>query len=156
ETGERLTKERFEQLHASSQPQSVITFTNTMQVVDALMPDPLVMIASDGAKGHPRNAGTYSRILARYVREQGTITLMDALRKMALMRAKWLEHPTQEGRNKGGLEEGADADIVVFDPKTIIDHSTSQHPSELSTGVQYLRGGETAVIEQAKFVPDVF
>jgi N-acyl-D-aspartate/D-glutamate deacylase len=156
ETGERLTKERFEQLHASSQPQSVITFTNTMQVVDALMPDPLVMIASDGAKGHPRNAGTYSRILARYVREQRTITLMDALRKMALMPAQWLEHSTPEGRNKGRLQEGADADIVVFDPKTITDHSTFQHPSELSTGVQHLLVGGTAVIEQGKFIPNVF
>ena len=57
-------------------------------MVDAVIAEPLVMIASDGADGHPRNAGTFSRILARYVRERGSVTLMDAIRKMALMPAQ--------------------------------------------------------------------
>src|SRR5262249_45396144 len=59
ETGEHLTKERFDELHASSKPQSVLVFANTQESVDAAIPNPLIMIASDGADGHPRNAGTY-------------------------------------------------------------------------------------------------
>ena len=156
ETGERLTKDRFEELHASNNPQWVITFTNTMQVVDALIPNPLVMIASDGDKGHPRDAGTYSRVLSRYVRELGTVTLMDAVRKMSLMPAQWLEKSTPEGRKKGRLQEGADADITVFDLQAVKDHSTYQHPMEPSVGVQYLVVGGTVVVDQGKIVPNVF
>ncbi|HEY6182379.1 MAG TPA: amidohydrolase family protein [Terriglobales bacterium] len=156
ETGERLTKERFDELHASNNPQWVITFTNTMQVVDALIPNPLVMIASDGDKGHPRDAGTYSRVLSRYVRELGTVTLMDAIRKMSLMPAQWLEKSTPDGRKKGRVQEGADADITVFDLQTIKDHSSYQHPMEPSVGVQYLLVGGTVVVDQGKIVPNVF
>src|ERR1700676_4893009 len=72
ETGEHLTKERFEELHNSSTTRSVLIFANTQEVVDKVIPHPLVMIASDGAEGHPRNAGTYSRVLAQYVRGKGT------------------------------------------------------------------------------------
>jgi len=156
ETGERLTKQRFEELHASSNPQLVITFTNTMEVIDALIPNPLIMIASDGDKGHPRNAGTYSRVLSRYVREQGAVTLMDGLRKMTLMPAQWLEKSTPEGQKKGRLQEGADADITVFDLQTIKDHSTYQNPMEPSIGIQYLVVGGTVVVDQGKIVPNVF
>ena len=119
ETGERLTKERFDELHNSSVTRSVILFSNTQEMVDKVITNPLVMIASDGAPGHPRNAGTYSRVLAQYVREKGTLTLMDAIRKMTLMPAQMLERSTPAGRHKGRLQEGADADIVVFDPATI-------------------------------------
>jgi len=127
-----------------------------MQVVDALIPNPLVMIASDGDKGHPRDAGTYSRVLSRYVRELGTVTLMDAVRKMSLMPAQWLEKSTPGGRKKGRLQEGADADITVFDLQTIKDHSTYQHPMEPSVGVQYLMVGGTVIVDQGKIVPNVF
>ena len=94
DTGEKLTKERFDVLHAAPGNMAVLLFTNTQEMVDAVIAEPLVMIASDGADGHPRNAGTYSRILARYVRERGSITLMDAIRKMALMPAQRLEKST--------------------------------------------------------------
>jgi len=117
---------------------------------------PLVMIASDGIQGHPRNAGTYSRVLAQYVREKGTITLMDALRKMSLMPAEMLERSTPAARQKGRLQEGADADIVVFDPATISDQSTFAKPMEPSVGVRYLVVGGTIVVDEGKIVPDVF
>ncbi len=69
-TGEHLTKQRFEELHNSGTQQWVLIFASTQEIVDALIPNPLIMIASDGAEGHPRNAGTYSRVLAQYVREK--------------------------------------------------------------------------------------
>jgi len=156
DTGERLTKERFEELHSSTKPQGVLMFANTQEVVDKVIPNPLVMIASDGAEGHPRNAGTYSRVLAEYVREKETITLMDGLRKMTLMPAQVLEKSTPAARAKGRLQEGADADIVVFDPQTIADRATYQAPMETSTGMRFVIVGGTVLIDQGKMVPDTF
>ena len=156
ETGERLTKERFDELHNSSTAHWVVVFGNSQEIVDKIIPHPLVMIASDGAEGHPRNAGTYSRVLAQYVREKQTVTLMDALRKMSLMPAQLLEHSTPAARQKGRLQQGADADIVVFDAKTITDRSTFEKPMEPSTGVRYLVVGGTLLVDEGKLVPDVF
>jgi N-acyl-D-aspartate/D-glutamate deacylase len=155
-TGEHLTKERFDELHKSNTPQTVLVFSNTQEVLDKVIPNPLVMIASDGLVGHPRNAGTYSRVLAEYVREKGIITLMDALRKMSLMPAEMLERSTPEARKKGRLQEGADADIVVFDAATISDRATFAKPMEPSVGVRYLLVGGTVVVDEGKIVPDVF
>jgi N-acyl-D-aspartate/D-glutamate deacylase len=155
-TGERLTKERFEELHNSSKPQGVLMFANTQEVVDKVIPNPLVMIASDGAEGHPRNAGTYSRVLAQYVREKGSITLMDAIRKMSLMPAQRLETSTPAGRAKGRLQEGADADVVVFDPQTVTDRATYQAPMDASTGMQFVIVGGTVLIDQGKLVPNTY
>ena len=70
DTGEHLTKERFDELHSSSKQQWVLIFSNTQEVVDAVIPNPLIMIASDGLEAHPRNAGTYSCVLAQYVRDK--------------------------------------------------------------------------------------
>lgn len=156
DTGERLTKERFDELHNSTRPQVVLMFVNTPEMVDAIIPNPLVMIASDGMEGHPRNAGTYSRILAHYVREKGSVTLMDAIRKMSLMPAQRLEKATRAARLKGRLQEGADADIVVFDPRTVVDRSTYQAPMEASAGMQFVIVGGTVLIDQGKLVPDTF
>ena len=156
ETGEHLTKERFDELHNSPRTQAVLMFSNTQEMVDKVIPHPLVMIASDGAEGHPRNAGTFSRVLAQYVREKGSITLMDAIRKMSYMPAQVLERSTPAGHRKGRLQEGADADIVVFDAKTIHDGSTFAKPMEPSVGVRYLVVGGTPVIDDGKIVPGVF
>ncbi|HEY2466204.1 MAG TPA: amidohydrolase family protein [Steroidobacteraceae bacterium] len=156
DTGERLTKERFDVLHAEPGNRAVLLFMNTQEMVDAVIAEPLVMIASDGEDGHPRNAGTFSRILARYVRERGSITLMDAIRKMALMPAQRLEKSTVAARRKGRLQEGADADIVVFDPKIAADRSTYAAPREPSVGMKYVLVGGTVLIDQGKLVADTF
>jgi N-acyl-D-aspartate/D-glutamate deacylase len=156
DTGEHLTKERFDELHNSSKAQPVLIFSNTQEVVDSVIANPLVMIASDGAPGHPRNAGTYSRVLAQYVRERKTLTLMEALRKMTLMPAQMLERSTPDARRKGRLQEGADADIVIFDPETISDRATFEKPMEPSVGVRYEIVAGTLLIDEGKLVPNVF
>jgi Amidohydrolase family len=156
DTGEHLTQRRFEELHNSTRQQWVLIFANTQEVVDAVIPHPLVMIASDGAEGHPRNAGTYSRVLAQYVREKKTLTLMEALRKMTIMPAQMLERSTPAARKKGRLQEGADADVVVFDPQSIADRSTFQKPMEPSVGVRYLLVGGVLVVDEGKIAPGVF
>lgn len=155
-TGEHLTKERFDELHNSSTPTTVLIFSNTQEVLDEAIRHPLVMIASDGLPKHPRNAGTYSRVLAQYVREKGTLTLMDALRKMSLMPAQMLGRSTPAALRKGRLQEGADADIVVFDAATVTDRATFAKPMEPSAGVRYLVVGGIVVVDQGKIVPDVF
>jgi N-acyl-D-aspartate/D-glutamate deacylase len=156
ETGARLSKEGFDQLHNSSATHWVVIFSNRQEILDKVIPHPLVMIASDGLEGHPRNAGTFSRVLAQYVREKGTITLMDALRKMSLMPAEMLERSTPAARQKGRLQEGADADIVMFDAATITDRATFEKPMEPSVGVRYLVVAGTVVVDEGKIVPDVF
>jgi N-acyl-D-aspartate/D-glutamate deacylase len=155
-TGEHLTQQRFEELHNSSTTQWVLVFANTQEMVDKVIPNPLVMIASDGAQGHPRNAGTFSRVLAQYVREKGTVTLMDAIRKMTLMPAEVLERSTPAGHQKGRVQEGADADVVVFDPQVINDRSTFEKPDEPSVGVRYLLVGGTMLINEGKIVEGTF
>jgi N-acyl-D-aspartate/D-glutamate deacylase len=154
-TGERLTKERFEQLHNSNEPQTVVIFNNSEEMDDAAMVNPLVMIASDGLPGHPRNAGTYSRVLARYVRSQHSLTLMDAVRKMTLMPAERLETATGEARKLGRLQQEAIADIVVFDPAQIRDRSTYATPNEASVGVRYLLVAGVIVIDNGTLVPNL-
>jgi len=156
DTGEHLTKDRFEELHNSTEQQWVLIFANTQEMIDATIPNPLVMIASDGAEGHPRNAGTYSRVIAQYVREKKTLTLMEALRKMTLMPAQMLERSTPAARLKGRMQEGCDADIVIFDAATISDRSTFEKPMEPSVGVRYLVVAGTVLIDDGKLVPDVF
>ncbi|HEY2683686.1 MAG TPA: amidohydrolase family protein [Steroidobacteraceae bacterium] len=156
DTGERLTKERFDELHASSKPQLVLMYINSQATVDAIMPNPLVIVASDGGPGHPRNAGTYAKVLARYVRELGSISLMDAIRKMSLMPAQRLEKSSPAARLKGRLQEGADADVVVFDPATVVDHATYQAPRAPSSGMQYVLVNGTPVIFQGKSVSDAY
>jgi len=156
DTGERLTKERFDSLHASSTPQAVLLYVNTDELVDSVIANPLVMIASDGELGHPRNAGTYSRILAHYVRELGTVSLTDAIRKMSLMPAQRLEKSTASARRKGRIQEGADADVVVFDPKTVADRATYKSPREPSVGMQFVVVGGTVLIDKGKLVPNTY
>ena len=152
-TGEHLTKQRFDELHASPKPISVVLFLNRQEVVDAVIADPLVSIASDGEPGHPRNAGTYCRILAHYVRDLRTVTLMDAIRKMSLMPAQRLEKATVMARRKGRLQEGADADVVVFDPATVTDRATYEHPAERSSGMRYVVVNGVPVISGGELVP---
>ena len=152
-TGEHLTKQRFDELHASPKPISVVLFLNRQEVVDAVIADPLVSIASDGELGHPRNAGTYCRILAHYVRDLRTVTLMDAIRKMSLMPAQRLEKATVMARRKGRLQEGADADVVVFDPATVTDRATYEHPAERSSGMRYVVVNGVPVISGGELVP---
>jgi hypothetical protein len=156
DTGEKLTKARFEQLHASPEAQPVLLFVNTDEVVDAVIAAPLVSIASDGEDGHPRNAGTFSRILARYVRERGSITLMDAIRKMSLMPAQRLEKSTPAARAKGRLQEGADADVIAFDPRTVGDRATYAKPREPSVGMKFVIVAGTVLIDRGALLPERF
>lgn len=155
DTGERLTRERFDALHASPEPVLVVGYLNPDTVVDNTVTHPLVMIASDGIKGHPRNTGSFARVYARYVRQQGKLTLLDAVRKMSLMPAQRLEGATETARRKGRLQSGADADIVAFDPQRFEDRATYTHSDLPSVGVRYVLVAGVIVVQDGAVVDGV-
>jgi dihydroorotase len=132
----------------------VAVFSMTEEVVAAAINSPLTMIASDGilenGKGHPRTAGTYSRVLGNYVREKGTLTLMEALTKMTLMPAQRLESRVPSMRNKGRIRVGADADLTIFDPATIIDKATFQEPAKYAEGIKFVLVNGTLVVKDGQ------
>jgi len=156
-TGERLTKESFERYR--KQGGMVAVFSMTEEVVETAVKNPLTMIASDGilenGKGHPRTAGTYTRILGKYVRERGALTLRDALRKMTLMPAQRLERRVPSMKNKGRLRVGSDADVVVFDPQTVIDKSTYDEPAKYAEGMKYVLVNGVLVVKNGQLQTDV-
>jgi len=85
---------------------------------------------------HPRSSGTFAKILRSYVRERGLLSMSEAIRKMSLMPAQTLEKSVPQMRQKGRLQIGMDADIVVFDPKTIADKATFDNANQPAVGVQ--------------------
>jgi N-acyl-D-aspartate/D-glutamate deacylase len=154
-TGERLTRATF--LQYRKQGGLVLIHANTEENIRSAVVDPLTMFASDGfdvlaGTGHPRSAGTYTRVLARYVRQEGALTLMQALRKMTLMPAQRLEARVPQMRDKGRIRIGADADIVVFDPQAVQDRATYEKPAVYAEGVRYVVVGGHWLIRDARLV----
>lgn len=157
-TGERLTRETFA---AKRTPGAmVILFLNTPEMEAMAMTSPLTSIASDGGlrqgKGHPRTAGTSARTLGYYVRETKQLGLMEALRKLALMPARRMEGVAPMFKHKGRIRIGADADITVFDPATVIDKSTYQQPNVPSVGFRYVLVGGVPVVSGGALQDGVF
>lgn len=152
ETGERLTRETFEQRRKQGGP--VVVFSMKEPDIERAVRHPGVIIASDGllenGKGHPRSAGTYSRVLSHYVRDRQALTLMEALAKMTLLPAKRLESFTPAMKRKGRLQVGADADITVFDPAKVRDRATYEQPSLPPEGIPYVLVNGVLVVREGK------
>ena len=157
ETGERLTSSTFAEYRETGG--MVIVHSTPQDAVDTAVTSPLCAIATDGflrgGKGHPRTAGTYSLILGRYVRERGLLSLSDALAKCSLMPAQRLQDRTPAFAEKGRIAPGMDADIVVFNPDTVIDNSTYEEPSLPPTGIEHVVVGGTPVVERSEVVEGV-
>ncbi|MGH9967175.1 MAG: N-acyl-D-amino-acid deacylase family protein [Pyrinomonadaceae bacterium] len=92
-----------------------------------------VMVSSDGGIGsrHPRGAGTYPRVLGRFVREHHWLSLSEAIRKMTSLPAARLKL-----KDRGLIRPGFKADIVLFDPQKVIDRATFQQPQLVSEGIK--------------------
>jgi dihydroorotase len=147
-TGERLTRETFAQARAEGG--TVIIHSRTDEMTRAAVKSPITMIASDGfienGRGHPRTSGSYSKVLGQYTREEGLMTLSEAIRKMTLMPARRLEARVLKMADKGRIRIGADADITIFNAETVIDRATYMDASIPPEGIPYvIVGGELVV-----------
>jgi len=108
----------------------------------------------EGAFSHPRSNGTFAKILRSYVRERGLMTMQEALRKMSLMPAQTLEGSVPQMKKKGRLQQGMDADIVVFDPETIRDVGTYEEPNRPAVGVLSVLVSGVPVVEGGELIVD--
>ena len=133
---------------------SKVTFGMSEPNVAAMLARPWVVVGSDAggsdpdtttALVHPRSYGTFARILGKYVRTDGVLTLEDAVRKMTWSTAQILGL-----RDRGLIREGSFADIVIFDPATVTDNATFTKPHQLSTGVRDVFVNGVAVWQNGK------
>ncbi|MCG8413084.1 MAG: amidohydrolase family protein [Pseudomonadales bacterium] len=157
-TGERLNAETFELYRAQGGP--VIIHMMQEAWIDRALSEDFVIVASDGmpyAPGaHPRSAGTFSRVLGRYVRERGVLDLPSAIRKITLMPARRLEPYAPQMARKGRVQIGADADLTLFDPERIIDTATFEEGLSYSEGIEYVLVMGTPVIRNGETVEGEF
>lgn len=127
----------------------MINFGLSEPDVVEIMHSPTVSFITDGLLGgkmpHPRTYGTCPRILGRYVREQQVMSWEEAVRKMTSLPAQKLRLKT-----KGLLAENYDADVVIFDPKTVIDRSTYENPRQYPAGIDWVFVNGTIVVERGK------
>jgi dihydroorotase/N-acyl-D-amino-acid deacylase len=117
--------------------------------VERIMQHPATAVGSDGGVSvfgqsvpHPREYGTFARVLGRYVRERGVLSLEEAVRKMSGATAQRLGL-----QDRGLLREGLFADIAVFDPATIRDTATFSEPHQFAEGVEYVLVNGTLVVD---------
>ncbi|MBS7637312.1 D-aminoacylase [Candidatus Bathyarchaeota archaeon] len=136
-------------------PMTVI-FYGSEYDVEAYMKSPQVMVSTDAFGSsptgpidlglqHPRTYGTYPRILGRYVRERGLLTLGEAIRKMTSLPARKIGL-----MDRGLLRPGMWADIVIFDPATVIDTATYEDPLRYPRGIRYVLVNGEVVVEEGK------
>lgn len=160
DTGERLTEETFLKYRKKKPGGNVVMHMIPEDVVRYAIAHPVVSIASDGmpwvTEGeHPRGAGAFARVLGRYVREQEALDLMTALRKMTLMPARRMEEFAPSFGRKGRIRVGADADVTVFDPHTIVDNATFEEPMRYSEGITHVLVGGVFVVRDGELVEGV-
>ncbi|MFW6029279.1 MAG: N-acyl-D-amino-acid deacylase family protein [Halanaerobiales bacterium] len=149
--GKRCNKEIFEYIRENEPDDLVVAFVMEEKEVVKAMQHPLVMIASDGilndGQGHPRAAGTFPRVLGKYVREENSLNLINAIDKITRMPAE------RAGLfKKGRIKEGYDADICIFDYDKIIDKSTFNNPTQKPVGIKEVIVGGISVVDKGNLV----
>ena len=120
------------------------------------MKQPWVAVGSDGSSlategplragvPHPRNFGTFPRVLGRYVREMKVIPLEEAVRKMTSLPASILNLP-----DRGTIADGKWADLVIFDPATVADKATFEDPFQYPVGIDTVLVNGQVVLDEGK------
>lgn len=127
----------------------MVMFCMDERDVMTIMSHPAVNFISDGILGgsqpHPRVYGSFPRILGRYVREKRLLSLEDAIRKMTSLPAEKLRF-----KSKGVIAEGYDADLVIFNPDTIIDTADYDNPRQFPIGISCVIVNGEIVVEGGK------
>jgi N-acyl-D-amino-acid deacylase len=120
------------QQETGERAEAIIGTSMTEADIGRLMSWPETNICTDGglADLHPRGIGSFPRVLGRYVREQKLMTLETAVRKMSGLAAEHMGFT-----DRGLIRQGAAADLVLFDPDTVIDRATPENPDMLSEGI---------------------
>ncbi len=146
-------KELFEKVRKEYPEMLAVAFVMNEEEIAESICNVNGMIASDGiinnGNGHPRAAGTFPRVLGKYVRETGCISMIDALRKMTFEPAKRLGLI-----EKGQIREGFDADITIFDPKTIRDGANFEEINIEPSGVEFVILNGNIALGQGKVIND--
>ena len=134
----------FDLLLAENAQAGMVAFGMSEEDVERVMRSPYMMVCSDGlgvspsgvhnrGKPHPRYYGAFPRVLSRYVREKGVLSLQEAVRKMTSLPAQRIGL-----RDRGLLREGFKADVVLFDPETVNDEATFTDPHRFPKGIPYV------------------
>ena len=151
--GEHLDVSPFDALvrilrEESLQATMVLHYLNENDVRTALA-HPFTAIGSDGlppgtgGRPHPRTFGTFPRVLGHYVRNEKILSLPEAVRRMTSLPADIFGI-----RSRGRIRRGAVADLVTFDPETIVDRATYEHPTERPTGIDRVYQEGVRVVSQ--------
>lgn len=156
-TGERLNEETFAKYRAEGGA-VIIHMMKESWIKEGLRRES-TMIASDGMPyspgAHPRSAGTFSRVLGKYVREENALSLNQAIKKMTLMPAQRLEAFAPAANRKGRIQIGADADITIFNPATVIDKATFEEGLKFSDGIAYVVVNGKLIIDNGETVAGI-
>lgn len=162
-TGERFNEEMWHEYREKYPGGTVIHHYNREEWTSVATNAPDVIVAADGfpiftleQKVAPFGIGTNSRVLGRYVREKGTLSLQDAIAKMTYLPAKMLQDYSPSMAKKGRIKIGADADITVFDPVTVIDNATYADPYQTSSGIVHVLVGGQLAIHEGELQDDVY
>ena len=152
DTGERLDENTFNKYRETGG--MVILHMIPDKIVDLAVSSDITMIATDGyiknGKGHPRTAGSYSKVLGEYVRTKKSISLINAIRKMSLMPALRLQKLVPSMKNKGRIKIGSDADLAIFDSDKITDNATYSNPTLQPVGMVHVIVNGKIVVENEK------
>jgi N-acyl-D-aspartate/D-glutamate deacylase len=162
ETGMRFTEQSFNE-YRREQPQGQVIHHYMKEAwTRRALQEPGVMVVSDllpmtslESKVAPHN-GAFSRVLGRYVREDSLLELPQALARMTLLPARRLEQFAPVFSRKGRLQVGADADITVFDPDTVLDQATYADPYQPSRGIETVIVNGVVVLQNEQLREDVY
>ncbi|MCI3134537.1 amidohydrolase family protein [Phenylobacterium aquaticum] len=138
EDGSRVQVVYFLMSEANVAKETALPWMSFGSDAGALAPEGVFLKSST----HPRAYGNVARLLGKYVREEKTLTLADAVRKLSAQPAHNLGL-----HDRGLIKTGYFADLVVFDPATIADHGTYEKPQQLATGVsEVVVNGQLALV----------
>ncbi len=162
-TGEWLTEETWIK-YRLEEPSGMVNHHYVKEEwMETALNWPRMMASSDvtpalslNVMANPNLSGTFTRLLGHYARERGVMDLREALAKSSLYQAQWLEGVAPAFKRKGRLQEGADADIVIFDPDTVQANATYGKPYVAPTGMAYVIVGGTIVATNGEMIDNVY